>query len=235
MVAIGLPEEPVELGLPEMGLPEKQEGVPHDDNLDLNWWSPGNGGVVAELNNSGGPLLWEECDGFAASLRVVGIGRETKGYQQVCSRLARDRFRWLCEILPEWRRQGSYGISARLPAQTVEIPQGGIELTFEVPSTHWDMPSGRWAEVAVTLSATDGLRLQMGLLGSEKYKSVSERYKSLADVAGDDHASGRFLYREWALPENANEVTIGVAPVAKSLKGDGDPESVEAQICCGFY
>jgi hypothetical protein len=222
-VEVGLPEEPVELGVPE-----ERKDVPEDDNLDLNWWSPWNGGVVAELNNSGGPLLWEECDGVAASLRVVGIGRETKGYQQICSRIANERYRWLCELLPERHRQGSYGISARLPARTVEIPQKGIELTFEVPSSHWDMPSGRWKEVAATLSATDGLRLQMGPLGSEKHKS-------LADVAEDDHASGRFLYREWPLPKDAKEVTIGVAPVAKSLKGDGDPASVEAQICCGFY
>jgi hypothetical protein len=68
----------------------------------------------------------------------------------------------------------------------------------------------------------------MGLLGSEKHKS-------LADVARDDRSSGRFLYREWKLPEGAKEVTIGVAPVEKSLKGDGDPASVEAQICCGFH
>lgn len=202
----------VKLGMPSDG--------PHDDNLDLNWWSPYNEGLVAHVNNSGGPLLWQEWPDPDLPIQVVGVTRETKENQQSCSRITRDRLRWLEDELPKSRSQEP--ATERLPPIHASIDKKrGWSNTLPVPD-------GGWKTVAVTLSATDGLRLQMGLLGAGNHES-------LAEVREDDRASGRFLYREWDLPKGAKEITIGVAPVAKSLQGDGDPESVEAQICCGFY
>lgn len=202
----------VKLGMPSDG--------PHYDNLDLNWWSPYNGRLVAHVNNSGGPLLWQEGPDAGSPIHLVGITRETKGNQQSCSRITHDRFDWLKEQLSKNRGQEWRATERLAPIHESIDKERGWSKPLEVPK-------GRWKTIAVTLSATDGLRLQMGLLG--------ESHQDLKAVAADDDASGRFLYREWPLPKDAKEVTIGVAPVMKSLKGDGDPESVEAQICCGFY
>lgn len=203
----------VKLGMPSNG--------PHDDNLDLNWWSPYNDRLVAHVNNSGGPLLWQEGPDPGLPIQVVGITRETKGNQQSCSRITRDRLRWLEGELSNHRGQ-----EGKAPERLPPI-HAKIQKTTGWSSETLTVPEGPWKTMAVTLSATDGLRLQMGLLG--------QSHQDLKGVGADDHASGRFLYREWPLPKGAKEITIGVAPVAKSLKGDGDPESVEAQICCGFY
>jgi hypothetical protein len=186
------------------------------DNLDLQWTSTWNQGLAAGRNNSGGALLFPRPDG----LTLVGVSRETKGATQAASRIAHNRATdWLPSQLKLALRQPPVDPIAREPARELLVRHDlpGVAERFAVPLGA--------TGVRLTLSATAGLRLQMGIGGP------GDETELLAGLCASDESSGRFLYRKERLAEGASEIVVGVARVERAPR---EQEQVRAQLCCMF-
>lgn len=200
---------------------EVQLHMPGDDdrerfggNLDVCWWSPWNDGLKAERNNSGGPVLLRQIDG----LTLVGLSRETKRNQQVASRIADTRRTWLDDELEGVSWRPLEWPMHREPARPLSVRYDhGVTESFPVPEGA--------KEVRLTLSATPGLRLQMGIA------EPGEERRALERLRHDDESSGRFLYRREKVPAGASSLAVAVVAVAEA---PARVESVDAQLCCLF-
>jgi hypothetical protein len=199
----------------------------HRDNLDLEWSVRDNNDLTADRNNSGGPLLWGHGP---SDFEVIGISREReileRGIVQMASWIGDDRNEWLGNVL-----------GAPTPSAESFAPRWEL-LWIHARRRRNNDPSGDWVRVSVpagaktaraTLSATPGLRLQMGLTQTE------DPEKLLARLADCDTASGRFLVRpieedDFQL-DGSDTLTIAVAPVAVAPE---KATEVEAQVCVRF-
>lgn len=205
-------QHPVRLGRPQDA---SVPGWRHYDQLDVSWSSVANGGLTAGRGNSGGPFL--RLDNGSRS--VIGITREIQRDQQAGSWIGNDRTRWLSGAL---NGQGSVAVPITAPLSTTSrlLTIGAAEgevVRFEVPEGA--------TQVQATLNASQGLRLQMGIVPAAEARGLLNRLKL------DDEASGQFLYRDLKLPEGLKEIAVGVSPVANAR---ADAESVFAQLCVLF-
>jgi hypothetical protein len=198
----------------ELHMPGKEDHERYGDNLDICWWSPWNDGLRAERNNSGGPLLLREIDGHT----LLGLNRETKQDQQAASRITRERLVWLDGELD--------GVSCRPIDRPVQREAGkALSLRHDGWACEsFEVPLGA-TKVHATLSATPGLRLQMGFAEPGEEEWLRDRVKQ------NDENSGRFLYRCEPLPAGISKLIVGVAPVAAA---PARAESADAQLCCMF-
>lgn len=210
-----------------LGMPGPAEGGPrHYDNLDLCWWSPWNREIAALRNNSGGPMLLLKSGVGDTPFTVVGISREEKGSQQVGSWITRDRNAWLqglfTKLFPDHYPPPKAFLPAAgrvLRAQTLPLllrPEVGSVVKLQVP--------GGARMLRATLSATEGLRLQMRIM------PAPEPAGFLGDLAQDNESAGRFLYREEGIAGQA-EVVVGVTHAASA---DPKADRVLAQLRCVF-
>jgi hypothetical protein len=200
----------VSLGPPEA---PGQEGWRHYDNLDLSW-SAAENRLIAGRGNSGGPFLFAQDDG---SRVVAGISRENTGDQQAGSWITWQRTRWLAGAIPE-PDQGGAGPRSDWRPLRITAEEGRAE-RFAVP------PGTR--QIRVTLNASQGMRLQIGVVPSSQADGL------LARLVDDKEAAGRFLCRTADLPEGTGEITVGVCRVASSPVQAGQ-EEVLAQLCVAF-
>ena len=200
-----------------LGMPDWDQGSHiHYDNLDLAWWSPWNDGRRALLNNSGGPMLWisREARGFD----VVGINRETKGSQQIGSWIGWDRFEWLHEVgvLPSVDRSVAPKAVGSKVLQVGQKVEEARRFEIVVPEDA--------TRILLTLNATAGLRLQMGV-------EADPGDGFLDRLAGSNLHSGRFLFREHTWEDRPPRLVIGVSHVARAFP---EAEAVTAQLCWMF-
>lgn len=199
----------------------------HGHLLDLDWWAEENRDLSAGLNNSGGPLLWgHDPDDF----EVIAINREREVHQgktlQMASWIGDTRDRWLRKRLdnPQAMAKDPLQKWRRLEIKALSQVGGGPGDTWvKVPVP----PGARTARA--TLSATPGLRLQMGLTQDEEPEAL------LAHLCETNTASGRFLVRpveeaDFQL-DGSDTLIVAVAPVR--IAPEKAP-AVEAQVCVRF-
>lgn len=199
----------------------------HGDRLDLDWWAEENQDLSALRNNSGGPLLWGHGpDDFA----VIAINREREKHEDKILQMAS----WIGDRRDHWLRKRLGNPQAMVKDPLHEWRTIEIKALSQIE----DGPRGAWVEVSVppgarsarvTLSATPGLRLQMGLTQAEAPEELLTR------LSEDNTASGRFLVRpiedaDFQL-DGSDTLTVAVAPVR--IAPEKAP-AVEAQVCVRF-
>jgi hypothetical protein len=206
----------VHLGPPHDVPPQKVPGWRRYDRIDMSWSSMANRLHTAGRGNSGGPFLWQDN----GSLFVVAITREVQRDQQVGSWIGNDRTRWLDHELNGQLQAAGHPWTAPLSTAWELLSFGAREgklIRLPVP------PGATLAKA--TLNACQGVRLQMEVVPEAQDDSLLDRVK------GNDEASGQFLDRTCKLPEKTQEISIGVAAVARA---QARSERVFAQLCVLF-
>ena len=180
------------------------------DNLDLSWSASENNGLIPGRGNSGGPMLKLQKESPARS--VIGILREAGKDQQAGSWITEQRWAWLKDLVqpqtPDLEHRYRLLEISGMPGELIplEVPEGATS-------------------VRATLNASQGMRLQMGIVPADESAGL------LQGLADDDHASGRFLCRTLDGLEGAKEIAIGVCPVARApIRA----KEVLAQLCVVF-
>lgn len=185
---------------------------PNTTERDLLWSSEENGGMAAGRHNSGGPLLYEGEEGYS----IIGLNREENGDHQIASWIDWKRKRDLDELLAQSQVRG--GETGKRWHQAFSLDAGSQGKRFKISA-----PPGT-RRVQATLSATDGLRLQM------KIGRKAREEDFLEQVAKENDADGRFLFRELVLDDNLEEAETFIVGVVPSPKAPPKADRVVAQL-----
>lgn len=183
------------------------------DNLDMSWYGPANGGRQAGGGNSGGPMCWRARE---QGTRFVSITRESKGALTIGSWIGQERDAWLQE------RLGRVDDRLELP-QEAYFQYLELETARTLATAAFDLPE--WASRAdVTLNGTEN-HLQIAL-------GTAESDRSLEHAARSHRNAGQFLWRQFSGQNGSStgpqRLTVKVAYVGRVDKAT---LPIRVQLC----